>query len=81
MGDVVLQVGEAEQKLENLLAVGGVGGSGAIGKGLDGMGGVGEEPIERFLVHRLRLKAAKAHLVGAANDKLDEVIEADTLSG
>lgn len=45
------------------------------------MGGVGEEPIERLLVHRLGLKATETHLVGAANDKLDEVIEANTLSG
>lgn len=79
MSDVVPQVGEAEEEFENLLAVGGVGAACAIGKRLYGMGGVGEEPIERLFVHRLRLKAAETHLVGAANDKLDEMIEANTL--
>lgn len=80
MGDVVVQIRKAQKQLEHFINVGGAVAGFARGKGVSGVGRVGEKPVKQILVDRLRFNALAANLFGALNHQLDEVIEANALS-
>lgn len=79
MGDVVLEIGEAQKDFEDFFVVRGIAIELALCQRVNGIWRIGEEPGEDFFVDQACFNAPSAHLIRAFDYHFEKVIEADAI--
>ncbi|MGH9830594.1 MAG: hypothetical protein ACREDR_45895, partial [Blastocatellia bacterium] len=80
MGDVILEIGKAKKHFEDFFVIGGVAIEFALCQGVNRVWRIREKPCEDLFVDQAGFDAPGAHLIGAFDYHLEEVIEADAVN-